>query len=129
MSRTARGLAGAPDAGDRRHGKWRYEVSLEVSWTCEHNVYVGLTGDLAEGGVFVATHQVLAPGSKLILLLGLPGVDPPEPVSGIVRWTRPPSDRLEAPPGMGVELVDPPPAVTAAIALYLAERDPVFYDD
>jgi len=49
-------------------------------------------------------------------------------VAGVVRWIRPPSDAHDASPGMGVQLIDPPSDVTAAIAAYAATREPVFYD-
>jgi uncharacterized protein (TIGR02266 family) len=104
-------------------------VSLEISWTCEHNVFVGFTTNLAEGGVFVATHVVLPVGAALTLVLTLPGLDPPETVAGVVRWTRPPSEGLDVSPGMGVELVDPSPRLAEAIADYVAQREPLFYDD
>lgn len=113
----------------RAHRAPRVHVELSVSFTCEHNVFVGFTENLAEGGIFVATHTVLPVGSAVELELLLPAMDGPVTVGGEVRWVRAPRSVEETTPGMGIRLVDPPSVLTEGIRAYVAERDPVFFDD
>ena len=56
---TIRQLSELPlDDNRRRH--LRYAVELDVSMSSEHNFYAGFAENLSEGGVFVATHSLLA---------------------------------------------------------------------
>ncbi|HOB71406.1 MAG TPA: PilZ domain-containing protein, partial [bacterium] len=50
----------------------RIDVEIEVTLTGPHTFFSGLTMDISEGGVFVATHQIFPIGTefRMILFLG-----------------------------------------------------------
>ena len=74
----------------------------------------GRTGDLSATGMFVITDAPVSERRWLELLLELAGPVPVEaartvPMRGVVRWSRR-THQAGRSPGMGVQLVDPPPA-------------------
>ncbi len=109
----------------------RIELGVEVSISSENNFYAGITDNISEGGVFVATYTPPPKGSEIELNLSLPG-SPPFLVKGIVRWIR---DVDEAnvgdgtPAGCGVQFTDPSPAAMQAITKFVSSRDTMLIDD
>src|SRR4051812_13463680 len=68
----------------------RVPLDIEVSLTSESQFYVGLTGDLSEGGLFVPTYQSHRIGAPVDIELTIPsGV---VRARGTVRWIRETSD-------------------------------------
>ncbi len=63
------------------------------------------TANLSETGIFLVTARGLVEGALLSLALRFPGR--PERLEGQVMWSRPEGEEGR-PPGVGVELVDPP---------------------
>jgi uncharacterized protein (TIGR02266 family) len=65
----------------------------------------GMTGDVSEGGIFIAADATFAQGTPLDLELEIEGCT--IPLRGVVTWSR---ERAETgrPAGMGVDLVEPP---------------------
>jgi Tfp pilus assembly protein PilZ len=91
--------------------KSRTSLSVEVSATSESNFYTGISGDIEEGGLFIATHQNHQPGTLIELTLSLPG-QPPMQLAGEVRWVREYNEFTED--------VEP--------AAFMNARPPLFYD-
>ena len=52
-----------PDDERRQHT--RVQLQTEIHLTSESNFYTGLSNDISEGGVFVATHQLESVGTEL----------------------------------------------------------------
>ncbi len=103
------------------------EVSFEVSEGGPHNFYTGITQDISQGGVFLATHRVLPVGSKLRITFTLQGRE--ITADAEVVWTR----TLEAigpgvEPGMGMKFVNISKEDEAFIAAYVADRETIYYD-
>ncbi|MBN2800974.1 MAG: TIGR02266 family protein [Deltaproteobacteria bacterium] len=120
-------MAQQGNPADRRRSP-RVEITVEVSVTSENNFYTGFTSDVSEGGVFIAGMNMLPIGAPMQfeLKLGKGSVL----VEGVVRWVREHSDFVEAPPGMGVEFINLPPAVAQKINEFMAlRRESIFYDD
>jgi uncharacterized protein (TIGR02266 family) len=116
-----------PNSQRREHRRHRMEIEIDVS--SDHNFYAGITSDLSEGGVFVATHLERATGTMVDLAFRLPGEAEPLQVVGEVRWVRTYSESSDVPPGLGIRFVLLGPGARQAIQRFLAERDPMFYDE
>src|SRR5688500_4056338 len=89
----------------RRRSRSQVEIELTVDLESEHNLWCGLSNDVADGGVFVATHESLEPGTQVRLAVHLPGFEEPFALQGIVRWTRAHSEESDGPAGVGVKFV------------------------
>lgn len=80
----------------------RVQVCLLVSFEADSCFYVGLTENLSEGGVFVATRAVRSVGSRIDLGIMIPEEEPLR-ARGTVIWVRPASgQRKGSMPGMGI---------------------------
>ena len=108
--------------------KSRASLTVEVSATSESNFYTGITGDIAEGGLFVATDLNHQPGTLIDLTLSLPGHSPLR-LAGEVRWIREYSEFTEdMAPGLGVGFLNLPDEARRAISGFIDTRQPLFYE-
>lgn len=106
----------------------RTAVAVDVSMQTEHNFYMGLTENLSEGGLFIATYDALPLGTKLDLTLKLPETAPIK-VKVEVRWVREYNQFTESmAPGVGVQFQDLAEGDQKVITSFLAQRDPILYD-
>ena len=117
----------APDGVRREHD--RFTVELEVSVSSENNLYAGLAENLSAGGVFIATHKPQRVGSRIELSLRMPDSEEEFPIVGEVRWVRVYNEHSDTSPGFGVRFLSLPPGASAAIERFLAQREPLFFDD
>jgi uncharacterized protein (TIGR02266 family) len=106
----------------------RLLLELEVSLQSDSNFYIGLTENLSDGGVFVATHLIQPIGTLVALTLRLPNRATPLALAGRVRWVREFSEMLDAPPGMGIEFETISEPDAQSIREFLAARTPLFFD-
>jgi uncharacterized protein (TIGR02266 family) len=106
----------------------RLSLELEVSLQSDSNFYIGLTENLSDGGIFVATHLVQPIGTVVAMTLRLPNRRVPLVTAGIVRWVREFSETLEAPPGMGIEFESLSEDDRRSIHEFLEARAPMFFD-
>jgi uncharacterized protein (TIGR02266 family) len=116
-----------PEGVRREHD--RYAVDLQVNVQSEHNFYAGLAENISAGGLFIATHELQKVGSKIELTLRMPDSEEAYNITGEVRWLRLYNEQSDTPPGLGVRFLDLPPGASAAIERFLAQRDPLFFDD
>lgn len=108
----------------------RASVTLEISLSSEHNFWSGLTLNVSEGGVFVATHQKVPVGTLLSLSMTLPDGRPPIVALGEVCWTRSYGGDDDIPPGFGVRFVDVAEADLARVRRFVASvRDPLYFEE
>jgi uncharacterized protein (TIGR02266 family) len=126
--------------GDRRlHA--RYELKLAITMQGENNFYTGLSENISEGGIFIATSHQLAVGTPVRIELTLPSSDTPLSVFGTVQWVRGPdatarsfelfgagAEVYGAMPGIGVRFHDLGSETLRAIRAFMARREPVFFD-
>lgn len=117
--------AAEPSDGERRHIE-RVGYEFEVEFLDDTHLMSGLTQDISQGGLFVATYQTLPIGSLIHLALELPGgrVE----VQGEVRWARPECEALEQRPGFGVTFLDVSPEALAALSEFCRSHPPHYYD-
>ncbi len=95
----------------------------------EHNFYAGLAQNLSAGGLFIATHTLQRVGSKIELSLRMPTSEEVFQVIGEVRWVRLYNEQSDTSPGLGVRFTELPKGAGAAIEQFLAQREPLFFDD
>jgi uncharacterized protein (TIGR02266 family) len=100
----------------------RLPVALEVSLESDSNFYVGLTENLSEGGVFVATVLTKAVGSMVALTIDLDDDFPAIKVEGEVRWLRECEPR-----GMGIRFTNLTVVEKLRIRTFGQRRDPMFF--
>ena len=102
----------------------RHALGVEVSLTSESQFFVGLTGNISTGGVFVATYETRAVGSRIDLEFTLPsGI---VRARGIVRWLR--VTRDGGTPGFGVAFEELTRDERTRIESFCKERAPLYYD-
>jgi uncharacterized protein (TIGR02266 family) len=102
----------------------RVRLEAEVSLVSESNFYVGLTRNLSNGGLFVATLRRLPVGTPVDVVLTLP--DGPLQTQGRVRWTRESTE--VAAPGIGIMFDALSERDSRRIEAFCAERLPDYYD-
>jgi uncharacterized protein (TIGR02266 family) len=108
----------------------RAAVYACVDLCSEHNFWSGLTMNMSDGGLFVATHNLVKVGTQLVLNMVLPFEPEPIVLLSQVRWTRPYSGQDDVPPGLGLQFVNPDAAALAKIKRFVATvREPLFFDD
>ena len=119
---------GCEEAGMENRTSKRVAVAVDVSFHTEHNFFMGLTENLSEGGLFVATYDDIPIGTELQVQLNLPGSDTIS-AKGVIRWVRQYSRfTSDLAPGVGLELVDLEEGDQAVIHEFLSQRDPIYYE-
>ncbi len=107
----------------------REEVEANIGATSETNFYVGFSGEIKDGGVFIATYNVLDVGAGVNVTITLPGGFEFK-VPGRVHFVRDPMDMSsEAEPGMGVRFEGLAPDNRELVMRFIRKRAPMFYDD
>ncbi len=104
----------------------RRSCELELEFTEDTHFYAGLTQDISQGGVFIATYRLLPVGSRLDLSFDLP--DGTEiRTRGEVKWLREGACSGER-PGMGVAFSELSEDALIAIHRFCSERPPLYID-
>lgn len=107
----------------------REHVEANLGATTESNFYVGFSGEISQGGVFISTYNILPKGSPVRVLVTLPGNLSTE-VDGTVRFVRDPMDMsAESEPGMGVAFDGLEKDSRELILRFIRKRPPMFYDE
>lgn len=111
---------------DPRRRAPRVEAQLGIDLVSDHNFYLGLTENVSEGGVFVATYRPFAVGERITVRVELPGIDEPLEVVTEVRWVRAAS--VDVPPGVGLAFVDLGARGRRQVEAFVRYRAPLFYE-
>lgn len=102
----------------------RVAIEVEVSLASESHFFVGLSGDLSRGGLFVVTWRKLEVGTALFVAVDLP--DGRLLADGEVRWVRDGADG--ASPGLGLAFTGISEQDRHRIELFCAHRAPLYFD-
>jgi uncharacterized protein (TIGR02266 family) len=110
----------------RAHPRWVLHAAVDVE--SDDNLYAGLSYDVSEGGLFVATLASPPVGQSVDVKVILPDGSKLE-LTGTVRWVR---DVRQAspglPPGCGIQW-DHLPMEALRVLLHFAElREPILYE-
>lgn len=138
---TQRQLTSIPILAEDRRRHARYALSLAITMQGDNNFYAGLSEDISEGGVFIATFHVLPIGTPVVISFTLPHTEEPITTSGVVQWVRGPGATAhpanmfggggELPgvmPGIGIRFHDLDAATRKVIRDFMQQRKPVFFD-
>ncbi len=122
-------VAAAPAAKKPQRTRPRVKMQAAVDFTSDNNFFNGFSANISDGGLFVATVNLLPLGTEVDLSFSLPSGERID-AHGVVAWVREVNDQLpDAFPGMGVQFANLNPAAHSAIAQFLAQRDPLFFAD
>lgn len=122
-------VAAAPAAKKPQRTSPRVKMQAAVDFTSDNNFFNGFSANISDGGLFVATVNLLPLGTEVDLSFSLPSGERID-AHGVVQWVREVNDQLpDAFPGMGVQFAQLTPAAHSAIAQFLAQRDPLFFAD
>jgi uncharacterized protein (TIGR02266 family) len=103
-------------------------LEVEVTIDSDHNFYTDMSGDLGQGGLFVATLENLPKGTQVDLTVIVPG-QPPFRVRGVVSWVRESNEFNEDFfPGLGVAFVDLSGEARQAFEEFAETRTPILYE-
>ena len=104
----------------------RQRCEIQIEFTEDTHFYAGLTQDISEGGVFIATYHLRPVGMRLDLSFVLPdGVE--VQATGVVRWLRDSTtDGLR--PGMGIAFTNLKQESLESINKYCRARAPLYMD-
>jgi uncharacterized protein (TIGR02266 family) len=107
----------------------RANAYLCIDLCSEHNFWTGLTMNLSEGGVFVATHVILPPGSLVGLHLELPNHPRRIMTLGEVKWSRAYTGDDDVPPGLGIQFIGLDNDSLSAIRKFVKTiREPLLFE-
>ncbi|HVY29242.1 MAG TPA: PilZ domain-containing protein [Polyangiaceae bacterium] len=114
-----------PSSIERRR-RARLGCEFEIEFLGDTHLIAGLSQDISEGGVFVATYQRLVIGSTVTLGLELPSgrVE----VRGQVRWERAEIEDSDQRPGFGVAFTELAPEALAALTEFCRQHPAHYYE-
>lgn len=112
--------------GPERRVARRVAIEVDVGVSSESNFFTGFSGDISEGGLFIATYNLLPVGAHVHVSFGVMGRE--ISCDATVCWIREPID-MNLMPGFGVRFDDLSDEDHTAIAKFIAKRAPIFYDD
>lgn len=108
----------------------RVDVEIGVDFKSEHNFYTGLTQNISEGGLFIASDNMRRVGEHIRIRFTLP--DDPLAIEADARvvWTREHSTlfRRDGAHGYGIKFIDLAPAAAESIQAFIKRREPIFFD-
>ena len=106
----------------------RRRIEANLGATTQSNFYVGFSGEISHGGVFLATYEALAKDTSVSMLVTLPGGFEFE-CDGYVRFVRDPLDfASESEPGMGIQFEGLSSQARELALRFVRQRPPMFYD-
>ena len=114
-----------PESYSERRSFPRMPLEVDIGFFSESNFYAGLTQDISEGGLFVATQKILPIGTDVTVSFTLPGVQEIK-ADGVAMWIRQPIDG-EA--GMGISFTKLSGDDQATIQRFVAKRPPLYHDE
>lgn len=130
-SRASSSAQGSPAPAGSARGQHRLTrrvpVCLGVGFESDSSNFTGITADISEGGLFVATHTLPPIGSEIDLRFSLPS-GPELRVRGIVRWLRDSYDAGSAPPGIGVQFSALAEQDLARIRAFVDQSEPTYLE-
>ncbi len=106
----------------------RVKMQAAVELNSDDNFFNGFSANISDGGLFVATVNLLPLGTEVDLSFSLPYGERID-AKGVVRWVREVNDKIpETFPGMGVQFVTLSQNAQMAIDHFLSQRDPLFFE-
>lgn len=111
-------------AGQERRADVRVAIEVEVSLSSESHFFVGLSGDVSRGGLFVVTWRKLPVGTPIFVAVDLP--EGRLLADAEVRWVRDAADGVS--PGLGIAFTSISEEDQRRIDTFCAQRAPLYFD-
>ncbi len=106
----------------------RIPLEVQVALESDHNFYTGISKDLSEGGIFVATVDPPTVGTEVGFQLLLSGES--FLIYGVVVWIRSVSaSSNDAPAGCGIRWLNIEDGALDTIRRFISLRETDFYED
>lgn len=112
-----------------RRSSPRVRILTSVHLASDSNFFAGLSNDISEGGIFVATYLLLRPGTLADLEFTLPDGGAPIRVLGEVRWLREPQTDRRIMPGMGFRFLNLSEGDRQRVVRFVSQRETILYED
>ena len=109
---------------NERRADVRVALEVEVSLESESNFFVGLSGDVSRGGLFVVTWRKLSAGTRIFVAIDLP--EGRLLADGEIRWVREAAEAVT--PGLGITFIGLSDEDRQRIDAFCACRAPVYVD-
>jgi len=100
------------------------KLDAEISLSSDSHFFAGIAGDVARGGIFVATYRRFPVGAVADLELSMP--DGPLTARGVVCWVRDPSEGVLG--GIGLRITELAASDRARIERFCNFRSPLYCD-
>lgn len=114
----------APFSEERREDE-RHACAIELEFSLDSHFFAGLSEDISEGGVFIATYERLPIGTRLAISFEVQ--EGLIEARGEVRWVR--GDETSSGwPGLGIAFIELSPEASERIAAYCARCPPLYVD-
>ncbi|MCK5808699.1 TIGR02266 family protein [bacterium] len=105
----------------------RVSIELEVTTQGQHNFFHGMTEDVSQGGLFVATTQLYPIGTNVEIVLRLDGSA--LQIKAEVVWVRDiPQSEGDTPRGMGLHFSNIEDGDLQKIRQFLHKKEPLFFE-
>jgi uncharacterized protein (TIGR02266 family) len=127
----------AQAAGAEQRAYPRAELNAAITAVGGNNFFLGLSGNISEGGIFIATAQVFEVGTAIAVEFTIPTSKHPIRVSGEVRWVRTANatsmfggsdDDYDLAQGIGIQFQQLNGEDENAIRKFIETREPEFFD-
>lgn len=110
-------------------GVGEQDVEANIGANTESNFYVGFSGEIGQGGVFLSTYEVLPRGTRVKALVTLPGGFEFN-CKGWIRFVRDPFDlNTDSVPGMGIQFENLSGESRELVLRFIRKRAPMFFDE
>lgn len=120
------GRMSQPAKPPQRHSQ-RVQMQAQVDLSSDNNFFNGFSSNISDGGLFVATVNLLPIGTDIDLTFTLPSGQKVT-AHGQVRWVRVVDDRHpESFPGLGIQFTRLDAEAQDAINEFVASREPMFF--
>lgn len=107
----------------------RVKMQAVIDLHSDNNFFNGFSSNISDGGIFVATVNLLPIGTGVDLSFTLPSGQKVA-AHGEVRWVREINDQHpDAFPGLGIRFQTLDTAALEAISAFVSSREPLFYVD
>jgi uncharacterized protein (TIGR02266 family) len=117
-----------PVADDSRRQEKRLAIEADIGFQSDTNFFTGFSEDISSGGLFIASYDLRPLGSTMSVNFTLPDGYLIS-VIGVVRWIREYSElHPDMEPGMGVQFEGLSREDERAINRFLAQRQPMFFE-
>lgn len=115
------------DGRESQRIKQRVKMQAAVDFGSDNNFFNGFSANISDGGLFVATVNLVPIGTQIELNFSLPSGERIQ-AHGVVRWVREVDDKNpDAFPGIGVQFTKLDGDGQAAVERFVHSREPMFY--